>query len=224
MLIWLFLRFNHLLVLYVLGQQFCIGNKQITNNRFNYKLINDIFVEINNILIMFFYMKYLKLSVGIILAISLSRFVPHPPNFTSFLALSFYVPALFGLKFIPILVLAFALTDFLIGFHKVVFFTWGSVIFIGLISNFFIRNMFSRVTGSLIGAFIFFVVSNFGVWSLGSYGYSVNGLINCFVLALPFFSYSLISTFIYSTIIETIIWLYSLKKIFLIKKNNKNKF
>jgi len=57
----------------------------------------------------------------------------------------------------------------------------------------------------LLGACLFFIVTNFGVWSLGSYGYSLNGFIACYTLALPFFAYSLISTFIFSGIIETIV-------------------
>ena len=83
-------------------------------------------------------MTYLKISIGIFLALSASRFIPHPPNFTSLLALSFYVPALLGIRFIPALILSFAITDLIIGFHGTILFTWGSVIFIGLISNNFI--------------------------------------------------------------------------------------
>ena len=41
-------------------------------------------------------MNYLKISIGIFLALAASRFIPHPPNFTSLLALSFYVPAFIG--------------------------------------------------------------------------------------------------------------------------------
>ena len=49
-------------------------------------------------------MTYLKVSLGIFAALAASRFVPHPPNFTSLLALSFYVPALMGVKFLPALI------------------------------------------------------------------------------------------------------------------------
>ena len=49
---------------------------------------------------------------------------------------------------------------------------------------------------------VFFIITNFGVWSLGAYGYSFSGLILCYTLALPFFGYNLISTFIFSGIIE----------------------
>ena len=73
-------------------------------------------------------MSYLKASIGIFLALAASRFIPHPPNFTSLLALSFYVPAVLGLRFIPALIISFVITDLFIGFHGLAFFTWGSVI------------------------------------------------------------------------------------------------
>ena len=66
-------------------------------------------------------MHYLKISIGIFLALAASRFIPHPPNFTSLLALSFYVPALLGKKYIPALILSFALTDIFLGFHNTLF-------------------------------------------------------------------------------------------------------
>ena len=149
-------------------------------------------------------MSYLKIAIGIFLVLSASRFIPHPPNFTSLLALSFYVPALLGVKFLPAVLIGFIITDIFLGFHSVAMFTWGSVILIGLGSKFFKKNLQNRILGSLLGAFIFYVVTNFGVWSLGSYGYSIKGFIECYTLAIPFFGYSLLSTLIFSVIIESV--------------------
>lgn len=149
--------------------------------------------------------KYLKISLAIFSLLAASRFIPHPPNFTSLLALSFYVPAILGIRYLPALVGSFLITDFFIGFHALTFFTWGSVILIGFTSKYFISGIFNRITGALFGALIFFLFTNFGVWVLGTYGYNFEGLIKCYVLALPFFSYSLISTFIFSGIIEGLI-------------------
>jgi hypothetical protein len=148
-------------------------------------------------------MNYTKISLGIFIALAASRFIPHPPNFTSLLALSFYIPALLGIRYLPVLIISFAITDLFIGFHGTALFTWGSVLFIGFLSKYFIKNIMSRITGALVGACIFFVVTNFGVWSIGIYGYTLNGLLTCYILAIPFFAYSLISTFIFSSIIET---------------------
>ena len=149
-------------------------------------------------------MNYLRISVGIFLALAASRFIPHPPNFTSLLALSFYVPAILGVRFLPVLIICFGLTDLILGFHGTILFTWGSVIIIGLISKKFVKSILSRIAGAMLGALIFFTITNFGVWSLGSYGYSLNGFINCYVLALPFFGYTLISTLVFSYLSLTI--------------------
>ena len=52
-------------------------------------------------------MNYLKISLGIFVALAASRFIPHPPNFTSLIALSFYIPAILGTRFLPALVVSF---------------------------------------------------------------------------------------------------------------------
>ena len=149
-------------------------------------------------------MNYLKFSIGIFAVLAASRFIPHPPNFTSLIALSFYVPVFLGIRYLPALILSFVITDIFFGFHSTLFFTWGSVILIAAISKFFTRNIYSRIFGSLMGAVSFYLITNFGVWSLGSYGYTLSGLILCYTIALPFFGYSIVSTFIFSGIIETI--------------------
>ena len=53
----------------------------------------------------------LKIALSIFLALAVSRFIPHPPNFTSLIALSFYVPAIFGSKYMPVVLLSFVFTD-----------------------------------------------------------------------------------------------------------------
>ena len=149
--------------------------------------------------------KYIKISFGIFCILAASRFVPHPPNFTSLLALSFYVPALLGIKYIPALLISFVLTDLIIGFHATTFFTWGSVLLIGLISKHFVSTISKRVGGALLGVFIFFIITNFGVWLGGCYNYTFDGLISCYILAIPFMGQNLISTILFSFLIEVTI-------------------
>ena len=158
-------------------------------------------------------MSYLKISVGIFLALAASRFVPHPPNFTSLIALSFYVPVFFGRKFIPAVLVSFLITDLFIGFHNITFFTWGSVLVIGLLSKVFVKTLILRISGALVGALVFFILTNLGVWLLGSYGYSFNGFLMCYILALPFFGYSFISPIIFSFLIELINFIYKENKL-----------
>ena len=156
-------------------------------------------------------MKNFNIFIGILVILSASRFIPHPPNFTSLLALSFYVPALLGIRFIPFLLVSFALTDLVIGYHLGTHWTWGSVVLIGLLSQYFNKDISYRVTGALIGSIIFFLITNFGVWTSGMYGYSAGGLITCFVLAIPFFTYSVISTLLFAVLFETVYKFYNLK-------------
>ncbi len=165
-------------------------------------------------------MQYFKISIGIFFALAASRFIPHPPNFTSLIALSFYVPAILGIKFIPALILGFMITDLIIGFHGLTLFTWGSVIIIGFMSKFFLFNLSKRITGSLLGALLFYLITNFGVWSLGSYSYSLEGLIACYTLALPFFGNTLVSTLIFSSIIEIVLSKKELLKSYIVKIMN----
>ena len=156
-------------------------------------------------------MKKFNICVGIFLVLAASRFIPHPPNFTSLIALSFYVPALLGIRYIPAVVISFAITDFVIGYHTGTHWTWGSVLIIGFISSYFTKDLILRLVGVISAAVIFFLITNFGVWTSGMYGYTFQGLLNCFVLAIPFFTFTLISTLIYSVIIETFFKIYKVK-------------
>ena len=91
-------------------------------------------------------------------------------------------------------------------------FTSASIIIIGLISKYFNKSIIFRIFGAFIGAVIFYLVTNFGVWSGGSYGYHLSGFLTCYILAIPFFGYSVLSTLIFSVIIETLYKFLSLKR------------
>lgn len=157
-------------------------------------------------------MSYLKFTIGIFIILAASRLIPHPPNFTSLIALSFYVPLIFGSIYIPIVLISFVITDIIIGFHSTLFFTWGSVVLIGIFSKFFISaDLKFRLIGVVSASFVFFVISNFGVWLSGGYGYSFSGLLECYLLAIPFFGNTLLSTIFYTFLIEIIYFIYKKK-------------
>ena len=79
---------------------------------------------------------------------------------------------------------------------------------IGLFSKYLSDNLFKRIAGALIGAVIFFLLTNFGVWVISAHDLISNNLINTYILGIPFFGYSLISTLVFSVIIEAIHYLY----------------
>ena len=78
-----------------------------------------------------------------------------------------------------------------------------------------------RIFGPLLGAIIFFIITNFGVWIQGYYGYSMEGLIACYIMAIPFFHYTVISTIFFSIIIEAACS-YSSLRVFKLNKKWKN--
>ena len=140
--------------------------------------------------------------VGIVL---LFRLVPHTPNFTPVIALSLYLPFIFGIWSIPFCILGFAITDYFIGFHSLLFWTWSALAFTGYTSK-FCNKIYSRIVLSFIGAITFFVISNFGVWISGTlYEISVQGLLNCYIMAIPFFTNTLLSTIFFAVIFELFI-------------------
>ena len=102
---------------------------------------------------------YIFILLASIVFLFLFRFIPHPPNFTPVIAMALYLPILFGLWSIPFILSAFAITDYFLGFHSLLIWTWGSLALRGLISK-FTRNYVSRLMLSFLGALIFFMISN----------------------------------------------------------------
>ena len=141
----------------------------------------------------------LTFSIGVILFF---RVIPHPPNFTPVIALSLYLPIIFGIWSLPFCILGFAITDYFIGFHSLLIWTWSGLALVGLLSL-LAKGRVSRILLSLTGALIFFITSNFGVWLTSSfYTHDFQGLINCYILAIPFFTNTLISTMLFAGLFE----------------------
>ena len=153
------------------------------------------------------------------LSILITRLIPHPPNFTSAIAIAFYLPALFGVKYFVVALTAFILSDILIGLHNLVLFTWGSLLLIGLSSK-YLQGFYYRILGVSGSCLIFFLVSNFGVWFVTEiYANDLSGLISCYVMALPFLKNTLISSFVISIFIESLV-LMKLSKTYISKINS----
>ena len=145
-------------------------------------------------------------SILLILLLTLSRLIPHPPNFTPIIAIAVMSGFLFRNIYhsLTLLIISMLLSDLIIGYHNNIFFVYFPLIFITTIFSFFFtklnfKNLFFY---AFIGSLIFFVISNFGVWLLGNlYEKNLNGLLNCYILAIPFFKNTFFSTivFTYST-------------------------
>ena len=149
-------------------------------------------------------MNYLKGIIFITLILVLSRFVPHPPNFTLILAGIIFLPFIKkDLTFSVIVPLAAMLiSDLIIGMHSLMLWTYAPIIFLSGLTYYFHQDKIIRI-GSLAVAspMIFFLVSNFGVWVMGSsYAKDMSGLMECYFNAIPFYASSAISCLLFTAL------------------------
>ena len=147
--------------------------------------------------------------IGLVLILILSRLIPHPPNFTPIVAVAIMSGYLFKniyLSFATLLV-SMLVADAFIGFYENIFFVYLSLLFLVYIfyklgRKINLKNLFLY---SFTGSILFFIITNFGVWLLGSpgldnlpYEKNLQGLIKCYILAIPFIKNTVLSTLTFS--------------------------
>ena len=158
------------------------------------------------------------LPILIILALSLTRLVPHPWNFSPMLAVGVFSGFYFRQFYLSVFVVIFSMFigDLFLGFHSLMFFTYVALaitVLIGLsVKHFkFTEIMYSGLASSIC----FFIITNFGAWlPHGMYAKNFSGLMQSYVMAIPFFQNTLISTFVYLILFKLLFDLAVKKKIF----------
>ena len=145
-------------------------------------------------------LAFLLLLIGIA-----SRFIIHIPNFTPVVTLALfsgtYLPKRYAVLF-PLTLMM--ISDLFIGLHETILFTWGSVALISVLGLWIKhkRNPVTILSSSIISAVLFFVITNFGTWLVSNlYPLTLDGLKECFILAVPFFRATLLSTVVYAFVI-----------------------
>lgn len=155
----------------------------------------------------------------IILLAAFSRLIPHLPNLSPIGALSLFGAAHFSKKWqvfiIPLM--ATWLSDLVINnaiykqyypeftwFYQGFYWQYGSYILIALAGIFIFSKISPQriVAGVITSSFIFFLISNYGVW-MGSklYPQNLTGLLACYTAGLPFFKSTLLGDLLYSTVL-----------------------
>ena len=159
--------------------------------------------------------KYFIVPICLILILSFSRIIPHPYNFTPILSLGIFSGFYFKNFFLGSLIVisSMFIGDIYLGFHNTMFFTYISLLiavsFGLLIKNFKFVSILLAGTG---GSISFYIITNFGSWlTLPIYEKNFTGLIEAYILAIPFFHNTLLSTLMYLFILKIIFDL-SLKK------------
>jgi len=146
-------------------------------------------------------MNYILIFLFFVFGI-ISRIFPHAPNFTPIISITLLSGLYIKNKFIilvPILIMV--LSDLIIGNHITSFWIYSSLMIIFIIGYYSVRTNFKSIfIYSTISSFIFFILSNFGVWFSGGYTLDFNGIINCYIMAIPFYKNTLMSTLLFSSV------------------------
>ncbi len=163
-----------------------------------------------------------KVTLGIvsvlILMATLGRILPHPPNFTPLAAVAlfggFYLSQKHLGLLLPLICLFFS--DLLLqasfylglnpfpGFHTSMVFVYGAFLLIALLGT----KLKGRLqVGNLLGAtaassVLFYLLTNFGVWiASGMYPRSIEGLLSCYSMGLPFLGTGFLGDLCFVTVI-----------------------
>lgn len=135
------------------------------------------------------------------------HYLPHIPNFAPIAALALFSGTYLNKKYALIIpIVAMLIADYFIGFYNpyVMASVYGSFILIGLIGIWLKshKTLSNIIGGCLSGSIIFFLVTNFAVWAIPHswYPHNIQGLLDCYLMALPFFRNTIVGDIFYVTI------------------------
>jgi hypothetical protein len=154
----------------------------------------------------------------------LTRFIPHPANFTAVAAVALFSGYYLKNKkvafFAPMAIML--LSDWIIGFYDwklllSVYVSFGIVVLLGIaISK---KKWLFALPASIIGTISFFLITNGAVWLFAEwYPHTFAGLITCYAEGLPFLKNSFAGDLTYTLILFSAAEL----AIFLAKKRSLN--
>jgi hypothetical protein len=164
--------------------------------------------------------------IALVLLAALSRLIPHEPNFAPIAGMALFGAANFRNRWLAFLVplAAMFVSDLALGWavHLGVYdggwmastkgFHMGSIVIYATFAVITAMGLVLRRSHSipllagmtLTGSLTFFVVTNFAVWALGEgnlYPRTLDGLVTCYVQAIPFFHKTLAGDVFYVTLL-----------------------
>ncbi len=145
------------------------------------------------------FLVFVLVSVGM-------RLLPHAPNFTPVAAIALFGGVYFSKKMAFVLpIAAMVISDIFIGYYEPALMAsvYGSFI-LCVILGFWLKNhkkWYTILGSSVVGAVLFFLITNFSVWAFTPwYPKTFSGIIQCYLMALPFFRNTLLGDLFYVTV------------------------
>lgn len=156
------------------------------------------------------------IALGMILLAAMTRLIPHAPNFTAVTAMALFSGATLQSRWLGVLVplAALAVTDLLLGSTGGLLSVYLPYAVIAWVAYFvlhaefdsesqksFVQKSVKVAITSLGASLFFFLTSNLGVWwQSGMYTRDFQGLMNCYLMALPFLSHQLIGDLFFCSV------------------------
>jgi len=146
------------------------------------------------------------LSVILVILGLVFRLLPHPWNFMPISAIALFAGVYLGGFYALLLPLAaIFFSDIFLGFYdlKLMLAVYLSFVLVGLVGLGVRRhkNLATVILGSLTASVLFFLITNFAVWVFTPwYVKTLSGLIQCFIMAMPFFRNTLLGDLFYVTV------------------------
>lgn len=143
----------------------------------------------------------------IVLAVSLCRLVPHPPNFTPALAVALFAGAHFADRRLAVVVplVAMLIADVFLGLHVTLPFVYAALLLLVVLGRLLRRRgtVTHVAAAAVAGSAVFFLLTNFGVWLTlpAVYPPTPAGLLAAYVAAIPFYQNTLLSTLLFTALL-----------------------
>jgi Family of unknown function (DUF6580) len=144
--------------------------------------------------------------ISIVFAVALLRYLPHPPNVSPIAAIALFGGAVFSDKRAAFAVpfIALFITDLIIGLHNTMVFVYGAFA-LTVVAGIYLKQhmtLSNLATASIGTSVMFFLLTNFGVWVTSTmYPMSLNGLMQAYAAAIPFFQNSLLGNIVYTALL-----------------------
>jgi hypothetical protein len=152
---------------------------------------------------------------AVLTRVAIPPFIGHPPNFSAIDAIALFCGAYFGRRFIAFIVVFLSvwigdvflnkifMNDWVL-FYSGFYWQYGCyflITFLGTTLKDKVKPI-HLASACLSSAVLFFVISNFGVWCSGFlYPLNLDGLVACYVSAIPFFKNTLFSDLFFSILL-----------------------
>lgn len=132
-----------------------------------------------------------------------ARLIWHLPNFSPLASLLLFTGYFVPKKYWPLPFITLFISDLVLGFYAwpVMLSVYGALTLNLYLGKFLQKHdhLLNIISGSMLSALSFFVITNLAVWLAGSwYSHDLAGLSLCFALAVPFFKNTLVSNLLYT--------------------------